>query len=149
MARPLRIQYPDAVYHITCRGIEQRNIFQSDEDRGKFLGLLGLSKEIYSVVVYGFVLMNNHFHFVVRTPLANLADFMRHFNISYTSYFNRKYKRVGNLYQGRYKSILVEEDAYLQRLLHYIHLNPIRVAKMSRIGSKCLTSTIFPSQRQL
>jgi hypothetical protein len=71
--------------------------------------------------------MRNHFHLVVKTPLGNLKEFMRHFNISYTSYFNRGHKRVGHLYQGRYKAFLIDADSYLQEVTRYVHLNPIRV----------------------
>jgi putative transposase len=85
------------------------------------------SREIYGVILYAWVLMENHFHLLLETPLGNLEHFMRRFNISYTGYFNRKYHRVGHLYQGRYKSILVEKECYLSTLSRYIHLNPIRV----------------------
>jgi REP element-mobilizing transposase RayT len=88
------------------------------------------SREIYQVILYAWVLMENHFHLLVETPLGNLDRFMRRFNISYTGYFNRKYQRVGHLYQGRYKSILVEKENYLAVLSRYIHLNPIRVKAM-------------------
>lgn len=126
MARPLRIQYPGAVYHVTCRGNERRSIFQKDDDRQVFMRYLSKSLNIYSVLLHGYVLMENHFHLLVETPLGNLSEFMRQFNITYTSYFNRRHNRVGHLYQGRYKSILVEKDAYLSTLSRYIHLNPIR-----------------------
>jgi len=127
MARPLRIQYPGAVYHVACRGNDRKNIFRSDDDRRVFLQMLSRSLDIYSVSLYAYVLMDNHFHVLVETPLGNLSEFMRHFNITYTGYFNRRYNRVGHLYQGRYKSILVEKDAYLSVLSRYIHLNPVRV----------------------
>lgn len=136
MARPLRIQYPGAVYHVTCRGIEQRKIFLDDKDRDKFLRLLSLSLNIYSVKLYAYVLMDNHFHILVETPLGNLGEFMRHFNITYTGYFNRRRRRVGPLYQGRYKSILVDKDAYLSVLSRYIHLNPIRVKRLAKSNEK-------------
>jgi REP element-mobilizing transposase RayT len=87
MARPLRIQYPGAVYHVTCRGIERRKIFLDDKDREKFLRLLSLSLNIYSAKLHAYVLMDNHFHLLVETPLGNLGEFMRHFNITYTGYF--------------------------------------------------------------
>lgn len=130
MARPLRIQYEGALYHVTCRGIEKRDIFSDVRDREKFLQLLSQSVEIYGVALYAFVLMSNHFHFVVCTPKANLSEFMRHFNICYTGYFNRRHKRNGNLYQGRYKSLLVEEEEYLNTVVHYVHINPVRVRSM-------------------
>lgn len=127
MARPLRIQYENAVYHVTCRGNAQQDIFADDRDRSRFISLLQRSSEIYQVNVAAFVLMRNHFHLLVRTPRANLQEFMRHFNISYTSAFNRRHDRTGHLYQGRYKSFLVDADSYLLEVSRYIHLNPVRV----------------------
>jgi putative transposase len=110
MARPLRIEYPGAVYHVSGRGNER--------------------KSIYGIRIYAYVLMENHFHFLLETPLANLGQFMRRFNITYTNYFNRAHKRVGHLYQGRYKSILVERESYLSELSRYIHLNPVHTEAM-------------------
>jgi len=133
MARPLRLQYPDAVYHVTCRGNERRNIFQDDADRNRFLLLLNQSVNIYTVKLHSYVLMNNHFHLLVETPLGNLAEFMRRFNVAYIGYYNRQHKRVGHLYQGRYKAILVDKDAYLSILSRYIHLNPVRIKSMEKI----------------
>ena len=129
MARPLRIQYENAVYHVTCRGNAQQDIFADDHDRARFISLLQRSSEIYQVSVVAFVLMRNHFHLLVRTPRANLQEFMRHFNISYTSAFNRRHGRTGHLYQGRYKSFLVDADSYLLEVSRYIHLNPVRVMR--------------------
>jgi len=136
MARPLRIQYPGAVYHVTCRGNERRNIFEDDEDRRIFLRFIAQSINIYSVKLHAYVLMGNHFHLLVETPLGNLGEFMRHFNITYTGSFNRRHKRVGHLYQGRYKSILVEKESYLSILSRYIHLNPIRVKALEKAPDK-------------
>lgn len=130
MARPLRIQYPGAVYHVTCRGNERREIFRDDKDRKTFLEILSQSIEIYNIRLYSYILMSNHFHLLIETPLGNLGEFMRHFNITYTSYFNRRHKRVGHLYQGRYKSIVVDKDEYLSVLSRYIHLNPIRTKQV-------------------
>lgn len=132
MARPLRIQYPGAVYHITCRGNERRDIFRDDKDRYTFLELLKDSLETYSPILYTYVLMDNHFHLLLETPLGNLSEFMRHLNISYTSFFNRRYDRCGHLYQGRYKSILVDKEGYLIVLSRYIHLNPVRVKYLEK-----------------
>ncbi len=136
MARPLRIQYSGAVYHLTCRGNERRDIFWGDDDRQIFLRILSQSLNIYSVQLHAYALMSNHFHLLVATPLGNLSEFMRHFNITYTSNFNRRHKRVGHLYQGRYKSILVEKEAYLSVLSRYIHLNPIRVPAFENDDNK-------------
>lgn len=136
MSRPLRIQYPNAVYHITCRGNERQNIFKDNADRAKFLQFLIQSLNIYTVKLHSYVLMNNHFHLLVETPLANLAEFMRKFNITYTSYYNRQHNRIGHLYQGRYKSILVDKNEYLSILSRYIHLNPIRVKPNEKASVK-------------
>jgi len=130
MARALRINYKGALYHITSRGNERKNIFENDHDRYFFIKTLKKSLNIYNVILYSYVLMSNHFHFLLETPLANLSEFMRQFNVTYTSYYNRKYNRVGHLYQGRYKSILIQKESYLNILSRYIHLNPVRVEKM-------------------
>lgn len=127
MARPLRIQYPGAVYHVTSRGNDRKEIFRSTEDKQEFLRILSSSLHIYKVKLHSYVLMENHFHLLIETPLGNLGEFMRHFNISYTGFYNRKYKRSGHLYQGRYKSILVDKDEYLSIVSRYIHLNPVRI----------------------
>ena len=133
MARPLRIQYENAYYHVTCRGNAGQAIFSNDADRTTFLDLLERSSDIYQTEILAYVLMSNHFHLFVKTPLGNLQEFMRHFNISYTSYYNWKHGRGGHLYQGRYKSFLVDADNYLQEVSRYIHLNPIRVKLKSRM----------------
>ena len=136
MARPLRIQYPGAVYHVTCRGNEKRDIFKDDEDRKKMIQILTQSLKIYQVNLDSYVLMNNHFHLLLETPLGNLGEFMRHFNITYTGYYNRRHRRSGHLYQGRYKSILVDKAVYLTVLSRYIHLNPVRVKAMAKAPFK-------------
>ncbi len=127
MARPLRIQYSGAVYHVTCRGNERKEIFKDDRDRKRFLEILAYSSKIYNIKIFSYMLMENHFHLLIETPLGNLGEFMRHFNITYTGYYNRRHNRVGHLYQGRYKSILVDKESYLSILSRYIHLNPIRI----------------------
>jgi putative transposase len=134
MSRPLRIQYPGAVYHITCRGNDRKEIFRDDGDRGAFLDILRESQDIYQIVLFAWVLMENHFHLILETPLGNLDEFMRRFNISYTGYFNRKYQRAGHLYQGRYKSLLVEKESYLSQLSRYIHLNPVRIKEIEPLS---------------
>jgi len=126
MSRALRIQYPDAYYHVSCRGNDRREIFRDAEDRKEFFSLLSRSIDIFEVELLAFALMPNHFHLLVCTPKGNLSEFMRHFNISYTGSFNRKYKRSGHLYQGRYKAFLIDADNYLLEVSRYIHLNPLR-----------------------
>jgi REP element-mobilizing transposase RayT len=136
MARPLRIEYPGAFYHVTCRGNERREIFADDRDRKRFLEILAESKEIYGVEVHGYVVMANHFHLMVMTPEANLQKFMQRFNTSYTVYFNRRHRRSGHLYQGRYKAILVDADNYLLELSRYLHLNPVRLKRYFQLEVK-------------
>ena len=131
MARQLRIQYKDAYYHITSRGNDRQNIFRDDQDYIIFLNKLKDSVQVYNINLLSYVCMKNHFHLLLSTPEGNLSDFMRHFNISYTSAFNRRYNRSGHLYQGRYKSFLIDADNYLQEVCRYIHLNPVRIKKYS------------------
>ena len=133
MARPLRIQFPGALYHLTNRGNEQKAIFKDDIDRRELLKILSHSTTTYGIVLHGFVLMENHWHLLAQTPLGNLSEFMRHFNITYTSHYNRRHKRVGHLYQGRYKSFLVDHDSYLSQVSRYIHLNPVKVSIIKRM----------------
>src|SRR5919106_2501983 len=127
MARPLRINYPGAFYHVTCRGNERKHIFADDRDRSAFLDKLKTSVGIYQVRVHAYVLMSNHFHFIVETLKGNLSEFMRHFNVSYTAAYNRRHQRIGHLYQGRFKAILIDADSYLLELSRYVHLNPVRL----------------------
>ena len=134
MTRPLRILIPGGFYHVTCRGNERRAIYRDDQDRSLFLEKLRGSLANYAVDLHAYVLMNDHFHLLVATPKGNLSEFMRHFNISYTAAFNRRHRRVGHLYQGRYKAILVDRDNYLLELSRYVHLNPVRI-KRSQGGS--------------
>ena len=136
MARALRIQYPGAFYHVTCQGNERRDIFLSKEDQKVFLEKLGLSSDIYNIPILAYVLMTNHFHLLLTTPDGNLSEFMRHFNISYTAYFNTRHHRVGHLYQGRYKSYLVDADNYLLEVSRYIHLNPVRIKALTKKSPK-------------
>lgn len=136
MARPLRIQYPGAVYHVTCRGNARQDIFKDDADRKRFLQILVQSLNIYTVKLYSYVLMSNHFHLLLETPKGNLSEFMRKFNITYTSYYNRRHDRVGHLYQGRYKSILVDKNEYLSVLSRYLHLNPVKIKSMEKVPEK-------------
>jgi putative transposase len=127
MARPLRIQYSGAFYHITCRGIERRDIFADDKDRNRFFDLLKISLKTYQVHIHAYTLMRNHFHLLIQTSKANCAEFMRHFNICYTGWFNWRHGRAGNLYQGRYKGFLIDADNYLLEVSRYLHLNIARV----------------------
>lgn len=126
MARSLRIQYPGAYYHVMCRGNARRKIFMDDLDRRKFLSYLSESVDTYHIVLHAYVLMPNHFHLLLQTEKANLAEFMRRFNICYTGWFNYHHGRCGHLFQGRYKSILIDADNYLLEVSRYLHLNVAR-----------------------
>jgi putative transposase len=132
MARPLRIEYADAVYHITSRGNERKNIFKTAPDRQQFLSYLESAAQRYSAVIHAYCLMNNHYHLLLQTPRGNLSQIMRHINGAYTTYYNIKRQRAGHLLQGRYKALLVDMDAYAQELSRYIHLNPVRAGIVER-----------------
>jgi REP element-mobilizing transposase RayT len=127
MARPLRIEFPGAVYHITSRGNARQAIFTDDEDRGGFLGVLSMVAERFKWLCHAYCLMENHYHILIETPNANLSKGMRELNGVYTQGFNQRYRRVGHLFQGRYKAIIVEKNNYLLSLCRYVVLNPVRV----------------------
>jgi putative transposase len=133
MARPLRIEYPGAWYHVTCRGNERRNIFWDEGDWGKFLEILADNVKLYGIELHCYVLMQNHFHLLLMTPEGDLKKFMQRLNTTYTVYFNRRHRRIGHLFQGRYKAILIEKDEYLVELSRYIHLNPVRIRRYSQL----------------
>ncbi|MCF8068312.1 MAG: transposase [Desulfobacterales bacterium] len=132
MSRPLRITYPGAYYHITSRGNERKNIFKSNRDREKFLEYLESAVLRYNAIIHVYCLMDNHYHLLLETPSGNLSQIMRHINGAYTTYFNTKRKRAGHLFQGRYKSILVDIDEYAKELSRYIHLNPVRAGVVEK-----------------
>ena len=140
MTRPLRIEYPGAVYHVTSRGNRKETIFEDDGDRLKFLGTLDEVCEIYNWGILSYCLMGNHYHLVVETPDANLSKGMRHLNGVYTQSSNRRHGRVGHIFQGRFKSILVDADAYLLELSRYVVLNPVR-ANLVRLPEQWLWSS--------
>lgn len=126
MGRPLRIEYPGALYHITSRGNERKKIFLDDGDRTQFLDILADYHRRYDICIHSFALMENHYHLILETPQGNLLKVMHGINGRYTGYFNRKCRRTGHLFQGRYKGILVDKDAYLLQLSRYVHLNPAK-----------------------
>lgn len=132
MARPLRIEYPGAFYHVTSRGNERKDVFKSQRDRDKFIEYLASATERYGAVIHAYCLLSNHYHLLLETPEGNLSQIMRHINGAYTTYFNVKRKRTGHLFQGRYKAILVEADEYATELSRYIHLNPVRAGMAVR-----------------
>ena len=126
MARPLRIEYSGALYHVTARGNAQQDIYLTDEDRQAFLTLLQRACERYHWLCHAYCLMSNHYHLLIETQTPTLSKGMKYLNGTYTQAFNRLHKRVGHVFQGRYKGILVEKDSYLLELSRYIVLNPVR-----------------------
>lgn len=133
MARPWRIQYAGAYYHVLSRGNAGRDVFRDDVDRKVFLETLGEMCDRFGVEVYAFVLMTNHYHFLLQTGAANLSRAMQWFGVTYTRRFNNRHFRMGHLFQGRFKSILVESDAYVVELSCYIHRNPLRAGMVKRL----------------
>ena len=141
MARPLRIERPGGRYHVTARGNERKAIYRVDGDRAHFLELLAQATEQLGIRVHAYVLMDNHYHLLIETPEANLSRALQWLNVSYSMWFNRRHNRVGHLLQGRFKAVIVEEDAGWQEVGRYVHLNPVRIAglgldKRQRAASK-------------
>jgi putative transposase len=134
MARPLRIQYAGAVYHITARGNEKKAIFKEDRDRKSFLDILANVEKRYHWLCHTYCLMGNHYHLLVETPDSNLALGMRQLNGVYTQLFNRRHRRCGHLFQGRYKSILIQKESHLLEVCRYVVLNPVRAGMATRPG---------------
>lgn len=127
MARPLRLEFANAVYHLTSRGNARQGIFFNDGDRELFLQTLAHVVSRYSWICHAYCLMANHYHLLIETPKANLSIGMRQLNGVFTQSFNRRHKRVGHLFQGRFKAVLVEKESYLLELCRYVVLNPVRV----------------------
>lgn len=130
MSRPLRLEYAGALYHVTARGNERKAIYWEEADFEMYLGVLAEVCKRFNWVIHSYCLMTNHYHLLVETLEGNLSQGMRQLNGVYTQRFNRKYQRVGHLYQGRYKAILVDKESYLLELARYIVLNPVRAKGM-------------------
>jgi REP element-mobilizing transposase RayT len=132
MARPLRVEFEDAIYHLCTRGNARQPIFWDDRDRSRFVELLAESARRFDVSIFCFVLMVNHVHLVAQTHRPNLSRWMHWLNVAYTVFFNRRHRSSGHLFQGRYKSFLVQEGDYLLGLSRYLHLNPVRGVRLGR-----------------
>lgn len=126
MARPLRLEYPNALYHITARGNERKKIFRQDQDYKAFIKILAQVTEEKNWLCHSYCLMPNHYHLLLETPEPNLSNGMRQLNGIYSQKFNYTHKRVGHLFQGRFKAIIVEKEVHLLELCRYIALNPVR-----------------------
>ncbi len=135
MARPLRLEFPSALYHLTARGNARHDIFLDSIDRQAFLDALGREVDQQSWRCYAYCLMDNHYHLLIETPEANLVQGMRRLNGVYAQRFNRRHQRVGHLFQGRYKSIVVERERHLLELARYIVLNPVRAGMVDQPGA--------------
>ena len=142
MARPARIEYEGAFYHVMNRGNRREAIFIDNQDRIRFYEIIGSIESRYKIIIYSFVLMSNHYHLVIETPLGNLSMAIQRLNGDYALYFNRRHKSPGHLFQGRFKAMLVEKETYLLELSRYIHLNPFR-ARMVKSPEKYKWSSLY------
>jgi putative transposase len=134
LARAWRIEYEGALYHVLSRGNQRQDIVITDEDRKLYLSTLGEMGERFEIDIFAYVLMDNHYHLLFRTNRANLCRSMQWFGATYTKRFNLRHNRSGHLFQGRYKNMLVQNDAYLLQLSYYIHRNPLRAGMVRRVA---------------
>ena len=134
MARPLRIEFAGALYHITSRGNDRQSIYRNDADRTHFLEQLQGACDRYDWLCHAYCLMTNHYHLLIQTRAATLSKGMKYLNGKYTQHFNKRHARTGHLFQGRFKSILVDGDGYLLELARYIVLNPVRARMVHTAG---------------
>ena len=126
MARPLRIEFPGAYYHVMNRGGAGRKAFMDDVDRKSFVQLIGEASKIGSLILYAYCLLDTHYHLLLSTPEGNLSQIMRHINGVFTQRYNRRHAVDGPLFRGRFKSVLIDSDAYILEVIRYIHLNPVK-----------------------
>ena len=134
MSRPLRIEFPGAVYHVTSRGDRREAIFEDDVDRSALLEVLAQALDRFEACALAWCLMGNHYHFVIHTQQANLSLLMRHINGVYTQRFNKRHNKVGHLFQGRFKAVLVDKDSYMLEVCRYVDLNPVRAGMVDEPG---------------
>jgi REP element-mobilizing transposase RayT len=144
MARPLRIEFPGAVYHVTARGDGRQAIFRDDADRERFLVILDNAVRLRKWVCHAYCLMGNHYHLVIETPEANLSRGMRSLNGEYTQAFNRRHRRPGHVFHGRFKAVVVEKESHLLEVCRYVVLNPVRARGM---GAKRPEDWVWSSYR--
>jgi REP element-mobilizing transposase RayT len=142
MARPLRIEFPGAFYHVSSHGNGRLWLFRNDEDCKKFLDILGLGVERYKVRVHAFVLMRNHIHLLLETPLGNLSKLMRQILSEYGIYYNNRYNRKGSVFKPRYGAFVVQKDKYYHSLIRYIYINPVK-AGIAKSASNYRWSSLY------
>ncbi|MFH1728435.1 MAG: transposase [Pseudomonadota bacterium] len=135
MPRPKRIEYEGAWYHVMNRGASKKSIFHSYDDRDYFLKLLGQVNDQWNLQAHAYCLMTNHYHLLVHTPNLGLSESMRHLSSMYTMRYNKKYKRDGALFRGRFKSILLDRDDCASAILRYIHQNPVKAGLCKKVES--------------
>ena len=133
MSRPLRIQYPGAWYHVMNRGRRFENVFEDGQDYRVFVDILKDTSEMWHVKIAAYCLMPNHYHMLLQTPKGNIARAMRHIDGVYTQRYNKKHGQDGQLFRGRYKSILVDGDSYLLEIVRYIHRNPVKAGLVTAL----------------
>ncbi|MFL6682818.1 MAG: REP-associated tyrosine transposase [Burkholderiaceae bacterium] len=133
MGRPLRIEFPDAVYHVTSRGDRQEPVFRDPTDRRRLLDIVDQAMGRLEAEMFAYCLMGNHYHFVLRTRLPNLSRLMRHINGEYTRSFNRRHQVTGHVFQGRFHAVIVDTDAYLLKVCRYVELNPVRAGLVAAV----------------
>ena len=138
MPRGPRLDTPGTLHHVMIRGIERGSIVRDDKDREEFLNRMGKLAKETATAIYAFALMNNHAHLLLKSGPRGLPTYMRRFLSGYAQYFNRRHKRVGHLFQNRYKSIICEEEAYFDKLVAYIHLNPLRAGQVETLEQLAL-----------
>lgn len=134
MSRPLRLDHAGALWHVTARGNERREVYRDDADRREFLRLLGRSVELFGWKLHAWVLMGNHYHLLVGTPEATLSRGMRQLNGDYAQHFNKRHGRDGHVFQGRFKAILVQREAHLLEVARYVVRNPVRAGMVASPG---------------
>jgi len=135
VARPIRIEYDGAIYHVTSRGNARKRIYKDEMDRLNFLDVLTAVNRKYNWLCHAYCLMDNHYHLIIETPDGNLSKGMRQLNGVYTQSFNRRHRRVGHIFQGRYKAILVEKESHLLEVCRYVVLNPVRAKSVQDPGN--------------
>jgi putative transposase len=144
MSRQARLDSPGTLHHVIVRGIERRQIEDDDRDRKNFVDRMGSLAAETNTTIYAWALLTNHCHILLRSGPLGLSKFMKRFLTSYAGYYNRQHRRHGHLFQNRYKSIVVEEDAYFKELVRYIHLNPLRAHMVESFNAFAIAGAVMP-----
>ena len=143
MGRPTREEYKGGIYHVVARGNNKEYIFREGIDKGYFVKLLKEYRMTMGYNIYGYVLMDNHYHIIIQTMDKKLQEIMHQINNKYSKYFNYKFKRVGHIFQGRYKAVLVQDERYMLNLLRYIHQNPVSAGMCKQVEDYKWSSDVY------